>query len=115
MLMENYDSAAFFALDEVPGFKRDFSLNDTSLQHPCVAPLLSSLTVPDILSTAMRRKIEYRLDSFHVIWEEILILSLQDWALYMIAFVAPLVIQTTVDLLTIRSWWDFHNGFLGRM
>jgi len=37
----------------------------------------------------------------------------QDSALYLIAFVAPLVLQPIVNIITIRSWWDFHNGTLG--
>jgi diacylglycerol diphosphate phosphatase/phosphatidate phosphatase len=36
-----------------------------------------------------------------------------DLALYMIAVVAPFVLQALVNLVTIRSWWDFHNGSLG--
>ena len=32
------------------------------------------------------------------------------FALYMIAVVCPLVIMTLVNLVTLRSWWDFHNG-----
>lgn len=28
----------------------------------------------------------------------------------MIAIVAPLVIMTLVNVVTVRSWWDFHNG-----
>lgn len=39
---------------------------------------------------------------------------IQDWALYLIAGVAPFTLQIVINLLTIRSWWDFHNGFLGR-
>ncbi|KAI6150184.1 PAP2-domain-containing protein [Pisolithus thermaeus] len=35
------------------------------------------------------------------------------WALYMIALVAPIVIQFLVNLVTIRSFWDFHNSVLG--
>ena len=34
----------------------------------------------------------------------------KDLALYMICFVAPLVIQPLINVLTIRSWWDLHNG-----
>ncbi|KAK0459589.1 phosphatidic acid phosphatase type 2/haloperoxidase [Desarmillaria tabescens] len=34
-------------------------------------------------------------------------------ALYFICFVAPLLIQPVVNLFTIRSWWDLHNGTLG--
>ncbi|KAG6874054.1 hypothetical protein C0995_006911 [Termitomyces sp. Mi166 len=34
-------------------------------------------------------------------------------ALYLICFVAPFVLQPVINLLTIRSWWDFHNSTLG--
>jgi len=34
-------------------------------------------------------------------------------ALYLIALVAPAVIMPAVNLLTVRSWWDFHNSWLG--
>ncbi|KAJ7905351.1 hypothetical protein B0H14DRAFT_5211 [Mycena olivaceomarginata] len=33
-----------------------------------------------------------------------------DFALYLIAIVAPIVLQAVINLLTIRSWWDLHNG-----
>ncbi|KII88595.1 hypothetical protein PLICRDRAFT_124819 [Plicaturopsis crispa FD-325 SS-3] len=70
--------AAFFALDKVPGFKRSFSLEDTSLRH----------------SFAVKERVP-------------------NIALYFIAIVAPVVIQPVINLLTIRSWWDFHSGTLG--
>ncbi|EDR07747.1 uncharacterized protein LACBIDRAFT_298254 [Laccaria bicolor S238N-H82] len=70
--------AAFFALDKVHGYRRVFSLEDTSLRHP----FAEKERIPDV-------------------------------ALYMICFVAPLVIQPLINLLTIRSWWDLHNGTLG--
>ncbi|KAJ6557939.1 phosphatidic acid phosphatase type 2/haloperoxidase [Mycena capillaripes] len=71
-------AAVFFSLDRVHGFKRDFSLEDTSLRHP------------------------------YAVHERI-----PDFALYIIAVVAPVVLQAVINLLTIRSWWDFHNGLLG--
>ena len=37
----------------------------------------------------------------------------QNTALYLIAVVAPFVLQACVNLITIRSWWDFHNATLG--
>lgn len=43
----------------------------------------------------------------------IILNNLQDIALYFIAIVAPFVIQPVINLLTIRSWWDFHSGTLG--
>ncbi|KAF8136640.1 PAP2-domain-containing protein [Boletus edulis] len=36
-----------------------------------------------------------------------------DLALYFIALVAPLVIQLAVNLVTVRSFWDYHNSALG--
>jgi hypothetical protein len=27
--------------------------------------------------------------------------------------VAPFILQIIINLLTIRSWWDFHNSTLG--
>lgn len=38
----------------------------------------------------------------------------QPFALYLIAIGAPFVLQIVINLLTVRSWWDFHNGSLGR-
>jgi hypothetical protein len=37
----------------------------------------------------------------------------QDKALWMIAIMAPFLLQIIINLITIRSWWDFHNGTLG--
>jgi len=34
-------------------------------------------------------------------------------ALYFICFVAPVLLQPVVNLITVRSWWDFHNSTLG--
>ncbi|KAJ7470621.1 PAP2-domain-containing protein [Mycena latifolia] len=71
-------AAAFFSLDMVHGFRRQFSLEDTSLRH----------------TYAVHERIP-------------------NFALYMIAIVAPVVLQALINLLTIRSWWDLHNGLLG--
>jgi diacylglycerol diphosphate phosphatase/phosphatidate phosphatase len=38
----------------------------------------------------------------------------QDFALYLISFLAPLVLQWIINLLTIRTLWDAHNSALGR-
>jgi len=35
------------------------------------------------------------------------------FALYMIAVVSPLVVMALVNVVTVRSWWDFHNATLG--
>jgi hypothetical protein len=40
--------------------------------------------------------------------------AVQDWALYLIAGLSPFVLQVVINLVTIRSWWDFHNSSLGR-
>lgn len=71
-------AALFFSLDKVEGYRRLFSLADTSLRHTYAL----QERVPPI-------------------------------ALYFICFVAPLLIQPVVNLFTIRSWWDLHNGTLG--
>lgn len=31
----------------------------------------------------------------------------------MIAFVAPFTLQILINLITVQSWWDFHNSTLG--
>ncbi|KAJ6496543.1 phosphatidic acid phosphatase type 2/haloperoxidase [Mycena vitilis] len=71
-------AAVFFSLDKVHGFRRQFSLEDTSIRH----------------TFAVHERIP-------------------DLALYMIAIVAPIVLQAGINLLTIRSWWDLHNNLLG--
>ncbi|KAJ6630630.1 phosphatidic acid phosphatase type 2/haloperoxidase [Mycena sp. CBHHK59/15] len=71
-------AAVFFSLNNVHGFRRQFSLADTSLRHTYAV----HERVPDI-------------------------------ALYFIAIAAPVVLQALINLLTIRSWWDLHNGTLG--
>ena len=52
-------------------------------------------------------------------WRFYYVLRLTIWvqnkALYVIAFVAPFILQACVNLVTIRSWWDFHNATLGCM
>ncbi|KAG8727394.1 hypothetical protein FRC12_022538, partial [Ceratobasidium sp. 428] len=68
----------FYLLDSIEGFKRQFSLQDTSIQYP----FAEHERVP-------------------------------PFALYMIALVAPAVIMPIVNLLTVRSWWDWHNSWLG--
>ncbi|KAH9966584.1 phosphatidic acid phosphatase type 2/haloperoxidase [Russula dissimulans] len=69
---------AFFLLDKIDGFKREFSVSDTSLSHTFAV----HERVPDLL-------------------------------LYVIAFLAPLVLQWLINLATIRTWWDAHNSALG--
>ncbi|KAF7362630.1 hypothetical protein MVEN_00612000 [Mycena venus] len=71
-------AAVFFSLDVVHGFRRQFSLTDTSLRH----------------TYAVHERIP-------------------NLALYMIAVVAPAVLQAVINVATIRSWWDLHNSLLG--
>ncbi|KAF8188390.1 phosphatidic acid phosphatase type 2/haloperoxidase [Pholiota molesta] len=71
-------AAIFFALDKVTGYRRVFSLADTSLLHPY----------------ALHERVP-------------------NTALYLICFVAPFCIMPIVNFITVRSWWDFHNGSLG--
>ncbi|THH33934.1 hypothetical protein EUX98_g264 [Antrodiella citrinella] len=71
-------SALFGALNNIPGYKREFSLEDTSLRHP------------------------------YAVHERV-----PDWALYVIAVASPAILQGCVNLLTVRAWWDLHNGLLG--
>ncbi|KAF8626207.1 hypothetical protein AX15_004897 [Amanita polypyramis BW_CC] len=71
-------AAIFFSLDKVDGFRRDFSLQDTSLRHP------------------------------YAVHERV-----SNVALYIICFIAPLVLQIIISFLTVRSWWDIHNATLG--
>ncbi|KAN0133698.1 putative diacylglycerol pyrophosphate phosphatase 1 [Lactarius tabidus] len=66
--------AAFYFLNKVDGFKREFSVTDTSY------------TVHERVS---------------------------DLALFFIAFVAPLVLQWIINILTTRSRWDAHTSALG--
>lgn len=40
--------------------------------------------------------------------------SPQDFALYIISFAAPLILQWIINLATIRTLWDAHNSALGR-
>ncbi|KAF6764843.1 phosphatidic acid phosphatase type 2/haloperoxidase [Ephemerocybe angulata] len=71
-------AALFFSLDKVDGYRRVFSLEDTSLRHPYTL----HERVPD------------------------------SW-LYIICGVVPLVSLPLINFFTVRSWWDFHNSWLG--
>ncbi|KAI0748195.1 phosphatidic acid phosphatase type 2/haloperoxidase [Daedaleopsis nitida] len=66
-------AVAFYTLDKIPGFKREFSLQDTSF--------------------AVHERVP-------------------NWALYIIFAVAPLLLAPIVNVLTVRSWWDFHSSWL---
>ncbi|KDR81777.1 hypothetical protein GALMADRAFT_239969 [Galerina marginata CBS 339.88] len=71
-------AAAFFSLDEVNGYRRVFSLEESSIRHP------------------------------YAVHERI-----PNFALYMIAFVSPFCIMPVINIITVRSWWDLHNSWLG--
>ncbi|KAI6028622.1 PAP2-domain-containing protein [Pisolithus orientalis] len=71
-------AAVFFALDNVHGYRREFSVNDETLRFP------------------------------YAVHERV-----PNWALYIIALVAPIIIHSLVNVVTIRSFWDFHNSVLG--
>ncbi|CAE6425977.1 unnamed protein product [Rhizoctonia solani] len=72
------DCGLFYLLDRIEGFKRQFSLDDASIQH----------------TFAVHERVP-------------------PWLLYIVALVAPAVIMPIVNLLTVRSWWDWHNSWLG--
>lgn len=71
-------AAVFFSFDHIEGYRRVFSLTDSSIRHPYT----QHERVP-------------------------------NFALYILCAVAPFIIQTCLNLITIRSWWDFHNSTLG--
>ncbi|TBU65770.1 acid phosphatase/Vanadium-dependent haloperoxidase [Dichomitus squalens] len=73
-------SAAFFALDKVPGFKREFSLTDTSQ------------------TVSVRFAVHERVP---------------DWLLYVIFAAAPLTLMPIINLILLRSLWDWHSSWLG--
>ncbi|CAE6433268.1 unnamed protein product [Rhizoctonia solani] len=68
----------FYLLDEIEGYKRQFSLTDTSIQH----------------TFAVHERVP-------------------PWLLYIVALIAPAAIMPIVNVLTVRSWWDWHNSWLG--
>jgi hypothetical protein len=45
----------------------------------------------------------------------IIVSSSQSSALYLIALLAPLVLQWLINLLAVLNLWDAHNSALGRM
>ncbi|KAF8608032.1 PAP2-domain-containing protein [Ceratobasidium sp. AG-I] len=71
-------AAAFFALDKIDGFRREFSLTDTTIQH----------------TYTVRERVP-------------------NWMLMVICAGVPTVIMPIVNMLTVRSWWDWHNSMLG--
>ncbi|CUA74169.1 putative diacylglycerol pyrophosphate phosphatase 1 [Rhizoctonia solani] len=71
-------AAAFFALDRIDGFQREFSLSDTTIEHT------------------------------YTLHERV-----PNWMLMVICFGVPTVVMPIVNMLTVRSWWDWHNSMLG--
>ncbi|KAG8987421.1 hypothetical protein FRB90_003352 [Tulasnella sp. 427] len=80
---------------------------------------------PDWIITIAATGLFYLLNGVHGFWRNFSLsdTSIQynftehervpDWALYLIALVAPLVIMPLINLVSIRSWWDWHNSWLG--
>ncbi|KIK33814.1 hypothetical protein CY34DRAFT_18139 [Suillus luteus UH-Slu-Lm8-n1] len=74
----------FFALVGVHGFRQEFSVHDETAAVNLSNPAYFFLQKP-----------------------------VPNIALYFIAIVAPLVLQLVVNLLTVRSFWDYHCSALG--
>ncbi|KAJ3866580.1 phosphatidic acid phosphatase type 2/haloperoxidase [Lentinula novae-zelandiae] len=80
---------------------------------------------PDWIITILLGVLFFLLDRIHGFWRDFSVddTSLRHpyavhervptFALVLICFVAPLLIQPVINLLSIRSWWDFHNATLG--
>ena len=41
--------------------------------------------------------------------------AIQDFAVYIMCFIAPLCLLPLINYLTVQSYWDFHNSTLGCM
>ncbi|KAH0827133.1 PAP2-domain-containing protein [Lanmaoa asiatica] len=87
-------AVVFFALNPIHGFRRGFSVNDETY---AVQERVPVRVVPYQCHFFAQKYFDYA----------------QDVALYFIAVVAPLVIQLAVNLITVRSFWDYHNSALG--
>ncbi|KAG6376387.1 PAP2-domain-containing protein [Boletus reticuloceps] len=76
---------------------------------------------PDWILTILLAAVFFALNSIHGFRREFSVNDetyavherVPDLALYFIALVAPLVIQLAVNLVTVRSFWDYHNSALG--
>ncbi|KIO28196.1 hypothetical protein M407DRAFT_243150 [Tulasnella calospora MUT 4182] len=80
---------------------------------------------PDWIITIGATGLFYLLDGIHGFWRDFSLTdtSIQynytlhervpNWALYLIALIAPLVIMPIINIISIRSWWDWHNSWLG--
>jgi len=128
-------SVAFFLLDNVDGFKREFSVSDTSCAtpfpfHPTMADrrLLDCVTRELSLGSAKPHRMNTSVSqvcctregtcacrtTFDPLPSLIIVpLPQQNSALYAIAFVAPLLLQWLINFATVRSWWDAHASALG--
>ena len=124
-------SAIFFSLDQVEGYRRVFSLEETSyvflflpptfsyrspyrpfrsIRHPYVSCSLIHLgifTSDCNIGTQSMNAFRYRI---------LLSVSLsthrqsfKNVALYFICFFTPVLLQPVVNFITVRSWWDLHN------
>ncbi|KAG8868674.1 hypothetical protein FRC20_002990 [Serendipita sp. 405] len=71
-------AALFLALDNIDGFRRRFSLTDTTIQYP------------------------------YTINERV-----PNWLLGVLCLGVPFVLMPIVNLISVRSFWDFHNSELG--
>ncbi|KAF7363319.1 Lipid transport protein [Mycena sanguinolenta] len=91
-------AGVFLALGQVHGFRRQFSLADTS--YVPRSPAISAPFLTLRLSQSLRHTF--------AVHERV-----PRLALYLIAILAPIVLQAVINLLTVRSWWDLHNGLLG--
>lgn len=87
------DSALFLSLDKVDGFRREFSLEDTSyVKLSIVIKANTQWCFPSSLRHpyALHERVPN-------VW------------LYIICGVVPLVLLPIINWFTVRSWWDLHN------
>ncbi|CAK5277461.1 unnamed protein product [Mycena citricolor] len=125
-------AAIFFSLDKIHGFRRQFSVQDTSYVSAQHHPLTLTPDRPFKTSSYVRafRFILLRSNDHRVLGMlsmsacQILVplscsftvktLIYTILALYLIAVVAPVVAQVLINAGFVRSWWDLHNSLLGR-
>ncbi|KAF5331010.1 hypothetical protein D9619_005580 [Psilocybe cf. subviscida] len=107
-------AAFFFSLDKVNGFRREFSLEDSSISYPYATFSLFENTSVDLLFLIAL------LFTNAYLWVVLLQIETSDsqceqqnLALFFIAFVSPLLIMPVINFFTVRSWWDLHNSTLG--
>lgn len=116
----------FFSLDSVNGFRRDFSLQDksyvqvhSSQNHSLTSWYKFITPVSYLLVHEFSHHQPASIDMpFMSVYRYVIhpgsassrLTGIKNWALYMICFIAPLVLQFAISCLTLRSWWDVHNG-----